>query len=108
MASESKIERGVVADMKDEWESIKLVAGIWTGNKNGWPDRQFIHKTTCRLIVFIEFKAWGKESNDQQKKRQSELRSYGYPVLETDSYEEAIVFLKKHARLAIKSAVADL
>lgn len=60
----------------------------------GWPDRMILF--IFPFIAFIEFKSPGSPltGDRNQPERIAELRARGYPVLITDSSDEAYAFLE--------------
>lgn len=90
MGLEATVERDFMAMLPAWLLPFKLNL---QGN-TGWPDRMilFIHP----FIAFIEFKAPGRPlvGDRNQPERIQELKDRGYPVLITDSAEEAYSFLE--------------
>ncbi len=74
----------------------------------GWPDRMIL--LVFPFIAFIEFKAPGRplEGERNQPERIAELRARGYPVLVTDSAEEAFSFLETTCLSATGKTLDDL
>lgn len=69
----------------------------WFVRKLGWvgrtsaPDRLFIKKGR---VVFIEFKAPGKDANPTQAKEHDRMRDKGAEVYVCDSIREALAILR--------------
>ena len=91
---ESEVESAFVRKLKRELgltsAKLKAIANA------GWPDRMV--PLPNGKVVFIEFKALGKERNlsEHQKAVISTLRGYSIPVLVSSNAKEAIEFVMRN------------
>lgn len=87
MGAESTVEYTVVGlAEKDGWFCRKIV---WPGH-SGAPDHVFIKGGR---VVWIEFKAPGKEARILQKRKHGEMRAHGAEVHVVDSVPKGLAIL---------------
>jgi len=98
---ESEVESAFVRRLKRELglTSAKLKAI----SNAGWPDRMI--PLPNGKVVFVEFKAPGKERNlsEHQKVIIATLRGYGIPVLVSSSASEAIDFVIRNMQSGLQT-----
>ena len=101
---EAGVEKAFLAMLPPWLRPVKLNL---QGN-TGWPDQMILF--VWPYIAFIEFKAPGKKlvGERNQPEIHAELRARGYPLLVTDSAEEAYAFLESVAISTTGRSLDDL
>jgi len=88
MARESVLEsKSIDLAEKRGWWYRKLK---WIGRR-GAPDRLFVRKG---VVIFVEFKAYGKEPTIQQSREHKRMRDQGLRVEVIDNIDDAWVIFK--------------
>ncbi len=92
---ESDIEHKLVRELKKLGIFHVKMNGI---SQRGWPDRLIL--LPGGIILFIELKAPGRESNlsAHQANVIDRLRELGFPVLVSSDVQECLTWIKSHVR----------
>jgi hypothetical protein len=73
------------------------------GVRPGWPD--FLFAGPNAKLVWLELKREGNTPSDEQEKILDHLRICGFEFLVTDSFDEAVAYLKRLEILPVKIGV---
>jgi hypothetical protein len=65
----------------------------------GWPDLLFVGPNKCAL--WLELKKKGGKLSESQIEMRDHLIKCGFAHLTTDSFEQAVYWLKKHGALRV-------